>query len=195
MTEENTVKNDGKKIYEVGYLLLPNINENNISDEVSKIRDITEKNDGVFLSGGMPEMKALAYSMIKTIGGKKQKFDNAYFGWIKFESDSINEIKEDLDNMKNILRHLIVTTTKENAIASSSNNVKKGKFSFEEEKVEKPGESKKKEEKEVVTLDEKEKIEIKEDAKDKTKSEESNDKEKKESSKKLDETIDDLVIK
>ena len=172
MTEEIT-KNEGVKVYEVGYLLLSNIEEDKISDESGKIRDIIEKNGGVFLSEGSPEMKTLAYSMSKEVSGKKQKFNNAYFGWIKFEGNSemIITVKEELDKLDNILRFLLISTIRENFVATSKKK-KPAKFSFgSDEKSDKKKESKEEEKKENV---------------------EEIDEEKEE--KKLDETIDGLVI-
>jgi len=204
MTEENTLKNDVLKVYEVGYLLLSNIEDTKTQEESLKIRDIIEKNKGQFLSEGTPKMTNLTYPMVKSILGKKQKFDNAYFGWIKFESNSINEVKKSLDSMEKILRYLVIITTKDSIITSSSNNVKKGKFSFEEEKQEKSEELEKQEkqekseekEKSSKLLDDNQNDEVEEGVKDEDKvdAEQKADKEKKESSKKLDETIDDLVI-
>lgn len=174
-------KNEGKKVYEVGYLLLPNIDESKVSGEASNIRDIIEKNKGMFLSEGMPELKPLAYPMTKMISSKRQKFDNAYFGWIKFEADSefMNSIKEGIDKMDKVLRHLIVVTTKENTIISST-PIKTGKFSFDEEKKTEDKEEKNKEVKEVEEDEE----EITDDL-----SAQAGEPEKE-----LDETIDELVI-
>ncbi len=187
MTEKNT-KNEGKKVYEVGYLLLSNIEESKVVDESNKVRDIIEKNGGIFLSEGTPEMKALTYPMTKEIAGKKQKFDNAYFGWIKFEgtSDMITKIKEELDNFENILRFLLIITIKEDfkPISATTKKKKPAKFSF-------GGSEDKKDDTEEVKEGEgdkesKETEEPKQEEKD-----ELTDEEKK---KKLDDTIDNLVI-
>jgi len=170
---EKTTKNEGKKVYEVGYLLLSNIEESKVLDEAGKIRDIISKNEGKFVSEGAPEMKNLTYPMIKEISGKKQKFDNAYFGWIKFEGNSemITLIKKDLDKLETILRFLLIITTKEDFKPASSKTKKRkpAKFSF--------GSSEKKKKEDKDASGEKEAEENKEDKK-----------------KKLDETIDDLVI-
>ena len=178
MTEENTLKNDVLKVYEVGYLLLSNIEDTKTQEESLKIRDIIEKNKGQFLSEGTPKMTNLTYPMVKSILGKKQKFDNAYFGWIKFEgtSDFVKEIKISLDKFDNILRYILITTVKENVIVPA----KSGKFSF----------NKKTEE----VVEDKSKDNDK-DSKDNSKDDSKVKKGEKEIDKKvLDSTIDELVI-
>ena len=161
--EENTLKGEGMKVYEVGYLLLPGIEESKVQEESSKIRDIIEKNNGMFLSEGAAEMRTLTYPMSKAISGKKQKFNNAYFGWIKFEgnAETAVAVKNDLDKFDNILRYILIITVKENAVMPG----KSGKFSFDKKKTEKEVKEEK-EEKEESGIDEK----------------------------KLDESIDELVI-
>lgn len=147
--EENTLKNENLKVYEVGYLLLPTIEEGNIMPEASKIRDVLEKNGGMFLSEGIPQTRGLTYPIAKIVSGKKQKFNNAYFGWIKFECNSsgIEKIKENLDKSDSILRYLLITTIKEDTFVSTP---KPTKFSFEEKSID-TKKVKKEEEKESIS--------------------------------------------
>lgn len=195
MTKEDLVKeNTGEKIkvYEVGYLLLPIIEESNIQTEANNIREIIEKNKGMFLSEEAPQMRGLTYSMTKAISGKKQKFDEAYFGWIKFEgyAENMKDIKESLDKSESILRYILINAIKENITIANS---KVAKFSFDKE-------SSNKEEKKEKAVDEtEEKIDKKEENKeevpeDKLNPSDGQDEEGKISGKKLDDTIDDLVI-
>ncbi len=115
MTEVNTLKNEGLKVYEVGYLLLPTIEESKVLDNASKIKGFVETNNGIFVSEGNPELKSLAYPMVKHIAGRNQKFDKAYFGWLKFEcsSDAVVDIKEAIRKMEDVLRFLAITTVKD----------------------------------------------------------------------------------
>ena len=132
---EKLSNNDENKVYEVGYLLLPNIEEVKISGKVSEIKDIVEKNKGSFISEGAPEIKNLTYTMVKSVSGKNQKYTNAYFGWLKFEANAENVagIKKGLDGNDSLLRYLLIVTTRENVIIPP---VKTGKFSFNEGKPE-----------------------------------------------------------
>ncbi|MDD2935197.1 MAG: 30S ribosomal protein S6 [Candidatus Pacebacteria bacterium] len=125
-------KNEGNKVYEIGFLLLPNIEETKVSGEVVKIKDIIEKKGGAFISEGTAEMRNLAYQMSKSLNGKKQKFDSAYFGWVKFEANAsmINDIKKEIDGLEKVLRYMIIVTTRENVAIPP---IKTRKFSFNEE--------------------------------------------------------------
>lgn len=105
-------------IYEVGYHLLPTIDESEILAEVSKIKSVIEENGGTILSEEMPKMVVLAYEISKAINSKKQKFNKAHFGWVKFETDSskVSDIKNKIEGNQNVLRFLIVKTVKENTM-------------------------------------------------------------------------------
>jgi ribosomal protein S6 len=107
-------------IYEVGYLILSTTPEDKVAGEVSNIKDIIEKRGGSFISEGRPELKQLAYQMDKRISGKYQKYDDAYFGWVKFEvaKDNIEEIKAEIELLQSLLRFIIINTVRENTLVS-----------------------------------------------------------------------------
>jgi ribosomal protein S6 len=65
--------------------------------------------------------------MSKEIETRKQKFDQAYFGWVKFEIESsvIPEIKNALNANINILRSLVVKTVRENTMSYTKVSMKK----------------------------------------------------------------------
>src|SRR3989344_5197296 len=86
--ETNNKGSDGLKLYEVGYLLAPTITEDKVAGEVSGIKSILEQNKTLLFSEEFPKLKLLTYTMAKTVGTAKQKFDRGYFGWIKFEAES-----------------------------------------------------------------------------------------------------------
>jgi hypothetical protein len=52
----------------------------------------------------------------KTVSGSYEKYDRAYFGWVKFEvgTDKIESIKKAFETYPSILRTLVMTTVKEN---------------------------------------------------------------------------------
>ena len=59
----------------------------------------------------------LAYTMRKkTVAGSYQKFDDAYFGWFKFEaaSNKIEDIKKAFELHPSVVRMLLITTVREN---------------------------------------------------------------------------------
>jgi ribosomal protein S6 len=109
-----------KNIYEIGFHVIPTVTVENVGAEFSKIKSIIENNGGNFLSEDFPKMRPLAYKMTKAGRGNKQKFDRAYFSWIKFEAEpeKVLEIKKAVDNLETILRFLIIKTIKENVLFS-----------------------------------------------------------------------------
>ncbi len=114
--ETNEVVTDEVAVYELGYHILSSITDENLPAEVGKIKAIVEKKGGIFISEEFPVTTRLTYTMERNFGGKKEKYDTAYFGWVKFEvlSSEINDIKNELDANENLLRLLIINTVREN---------------------------------------------------------------------------------
>ena len=106
-------------VYEAGFHIVPSAPEAKISSEAESIKALIKKIGGELITDESPKKINLAYTMVKDIAGKKQRFDSAYFGWIKFEmkTDSIMKVKEGMDGNKNILRFLIIKTVKESTLA------------------------------------------------------------------------------
>jgi len=117
---ETIVKEEGMRVYELGYLLVPTISEENLASEVGILKDALETFSAVTISEEYPKLIELAYKMNKVIANKKNKFDTGYFGWIKFEVEVsvLAGIKEKLDKSDSIIRYLLIKTIRENTIAS-----------------------------------------------------------------------------
>jgi ribosomal protein S6 len=101
-------------VYEIGYHLLPTVDESSLQTESDQIRSLITGKDGVVISEEAPKMITLAYDITKSVNTKRQSYNRAYFGWIKFEAEpsSIVEIKTKVDGMSNILRFMIIKTVK-----------------------------------------------------------------------------------
>lgn len=106
------------KVYEVGFLLLPTIPEEHLTTEVENIKSVIAQHEGQFITEDFPKLRPLAYAMTKHTTGSNQKFDTAYFGWVKFEAAPgvIPMVKETLDKNANILRFMIISTVRENTM-------------------------------------------------------------------------------
>jgi len=104
--------------YEVGYLLVPTISEDDVSGEATKIRDAIEKH-GVVVSGAAPDLKHLTYTIVKHAAGKNHRFDNAYFGHFVFETtkDGVSDITAAVKKNDKVLRSLIINRSKESLVA------------------------------------------------------------------------------
>lgn len=118
LTEKSDSQSEGK-IYELGYHLSPDIKESDIESEVATIKSVIEKNGGSFIAEEAPKKIALIYTIVQSESSKKKKFNNAYFGWVKFETQAgaMGDIKKALDENKNIIRFLIINTVRESTIA------------------------------------------------------------------------------
>ena len=81
MSEETTIK----RFYELGYLIIPTIPEVEVDAEVTTLKATLEKVGATMHSEGTPEFIDLAYTMEKTVGSKKSKYTQGYYGWIKFD--------------------------------------------------------------------------------------------------------------
>ncbi len=108
------------KVYEVGYLLVPSIAEEQVAAEVQQIKNVLEKHNSSFITEDFPKLQQLAYTMRKVTGANSQKHDKAYFGWVKFETmaSQIPQIKSELEKNDNILRYMIINTVRENTMMS-----------------------------------------------------------------------------
>jgi len=118
---ENSVR-----VYEVGYLLLPSISEEKVSDEVSLLKSAIEKHSGEFISEVSPKHMLLAYEIVKHIGARNERFNDAYFGAIRFksESESISALTKVLEENPSVLRFLLIKTDKESRKPASKRGEK-----------------------------------------------------------------------
>ena len=107
-------------VYEIGYHVLPIIAEGDVEIVVNRLRTAIEKTGGTFVAEGAPQRLTLAYPMAVWTNGKWTKYNEAYFGWIKFEVDSasIASIEAACKADKDILRHLVISTVREDTRAS-----------------------------------------------------------------------------
>lgn len=104
-----------KEIYELGYLILSSIAEEDLPKTVSKLKDIVKKAGGEEFAGEDPMKIDLAYEMSKVVSSRKYIVKDAYLGWFKFEIDpaSIEAIDKEVKKMDEVLRSLIIKAPRE----------------------------------------------------------------------------------
>jgi len=109
---------DGQ-LYELTYILEPQIQEEAVSGEVSQISILLEQHGATVVLNENPRLRGLAYTIEKSIGGKRRKFDQGYLGWIKFNAlpESIPAINSELDGVNTIIRKLLIHGTKTSALS------------------------------------------------------------------------------
>ncbi|MHB8651651.1 MAG: 30S ribosomal protein S6 [Minisyncoccota bacterium] len=106
-------------VYEIGFLLLPTIPEEQILDEMNALKSTVESLQALLISdGGTLELLTLAYPMVHTVSNKHTTYESAYFGWIKFHArpESIAALDVALKTNQKLIRYLLVKTIKENTL-------------------------------------------------------------------------------
>ena len=114
---------DGR-VYEIGYLLVPTISEEELPVVYGNLKELVTSLGGVIIADDMPHMINLAYSMSKMLQNIRNKFETAYFGWVKFRMDGekVLDLEKKLKLDLNIIRFLTIKTVKENTIAAKRFN-------------------------------------------------------------------------
>ena len=108
------------RVYELGYLLSPLLSDEDKESLVATLKELFTKRGGEILSDGAPEFIDLAYRIPRIIDNKRAWFDQAYFGWVKFELDpaKVEALKEILDRQATLIRYLFLSTVRENTVLS-----------------------------------------------------------------------------
>lgn len=107
-------------IYEVGFQIIPTISADSSLDVFSNLKKIIDANGTELIASGTPELVDLAYEMRKKIGGKFQKYNQGYFGWIKFAASTSNiaKIRTEIEKVEEVLRFIVISTVRENTMIS-----------------------------------------------------------------------------
>jgi ribosomal protein S6 len=107
------------KTYELSFLALPHLSEEEVGEVQTKCRDAVRALDGEVASFGDVHFIPLAYEMTKKEGSKLKRYNEAYFAWMKFTlaSDKVGEIENLVETNADILRAMVVLT---NADAGNS---------------------------------------------------------------------------
>lgn len=106
------------RVYELGYHLVPALREEELPAEVSSLRSRIEALGGVFIADEFPRSIPLAYTMFRSSGGRRERFNTAYFGWVKFEMDpsSAEKLAKELRGEKKLVRFIVIKTVRENTM-------------------------------------------------------------------------------
>ena len=117
LTQANT--DDSRQVYEVGFHVVPTIAEAEVGGVVDAIHSELTPLAAEIIKEEFPHKLALAYTIERSSHGKREKYSEAYFGWIKFatEPENIPALMEKLRAMKEVLRFLCVETVREDAQA------------------------------------------------------------------------------
>jgi len=129
-----------KNIYEIGFLINPDFSQQEAEEKLSDMVKILEKKGASVLSEGEVVDIELAYEIKTKIGPSNVSFNEAYFTWVKFESDTslVEEIKKEVDLLKkDYFRYLITKTIADNELTDLyRKNIKEEEEENEDEDVE-----------------------------------------------------------
>jgi ribosomal protein S6 len=112
-----TTTHDEMSVYEIGYLIVSSIPEEKVPGEADAVKKIITDAGSTVIAEEAPHHEHLAYTISKkTVSGGYEKYDNAYFGWVKFElgSDKIEAVKKAVELRPAVLRMLLISTVREN---------------------------------------------------------------------------------
>ncbi|HYF13052.1 MAG TPA: 30S ribosomal protein S6 [Candidatus Paceibacterota bacterium] len=118
-TQANAPK-DSRPLYEIGFHVVPNLEEGKVSEVVEDLRRELSAIKAEIVGEQTPQKMTLAYVIERSVLGKREKFGEAYFGWIRFvveERSGIPEIESYLRHKREILRFLLIETKREEQIA------------------------------------------------------------------------------
>lgn len=112
------IPKETKLVYEVGFHLLPALAEGEVAALVQNIRGAIEKAGGAVFSSEEPKRLKFAYRIERSEGGKRGKYTEGWFGWMKFDGEEglragIPALGEALGAEKNILRFILIETVRE----------------------------------------------------------------------------------
>lgn len=108
MTEEHEDK--GKQAtYELAVHFVPSLSEDDLALRVDELKQAVQKAGGAIVADQYPQSFVLAYTMRRLRGGKYDKYDTSFFGWVRFTAPSadIASLEDLLGHSENIIRHLL----------------------------------------------------------------------------------------
>jgi len=103
-------------VYEIGMLINPNLSQQGAEKTVENIKDTLTKNSASVISEGEIVEIDLAYQVITKIASKNERFNEAFFAWVKFEvaPSKVQDIKAEVDKIKaEVFRYLIIKTVRD----------------------------------------------------------------------------------
>lgn len=117
MTEINETTIDSR-VYEISFIFDNKLDEGAALEKSNAIKQTIATLGGSFISEEAPYMRELAYEMIRVVNNVNVRFNEGYFGWIKFElpADKVKDLEKGIKLDEQVVRYLVVTTVKENTV-------------------------------------------------------------------------------
>lgn len=105
-------------VYEVAFHALPVLSEEKLADVVDGIRALLVKNHAEIISEKVPEKITLAYRVERSIAGKREKYSESYFGYLKFSvaPQTLSILEAYLRDTYEVLRSIVVETSRADSV-------------------------------------------------------------------------------
>lgn len=118
------------RTYELSYLITPTTPEIEVETVVSALKSEVEKAEGAVIAEGNPDFIDLAYTIEKNVASKKMKWNQGYFGWIKFtaEPEAMAVLKKVYDANLMVMRYMLIKTDAENLVSFKKPKVDARRF-------------------------------------------------------------------
>ena len=102
-------------VYEVGFHLVPTLIEEKATAAAEALRAALVAAGAEIISEETPKKMKLAYVIERATAGKREKYAESYFGFTKFAvaREAIPGIETMLRNNREVLRHLLIETVRE----------------------------------------------------------------------------------
>ena len=117
MTNENETTVDSR-VYEISFIFDNKLDEQTALEKSNALKQSIATLGGSFISEEAPYMRELAYEMIRVVNNVNVRFNEGYFGWIKFTltASKVAEFEKALKLDEQLVRYLVVTTVAENTV-------------------------------------------------------------------------------
>ena len=117
MTNENETTVDSR-VYEISFIFDNKLDEETALAKSNAVKQSIATLGGSFISEEAPYVRELAYEMIRVVNNVNVRFNEGYFGWIKFELDGskVKDLEKGLKLDEEVVRYLVVSTVRENTV-------------------------------------------------------------------------------
>jgi ribosomal protein S6 len=128
MTETHEERDEVRGSYELGFHLVPSLDENDLALRVEELVKMVTQDGGALIAEGYPQHCKLAYTMRKLKSGMWSAYDTSYFGWVRFEADkgAVARIVSALRANEYLIRHLLITLDKKALLAPVAPRIMQG---------------------------------------------------------------------
>jgi ribosomal protein S6 len=116
VTEEISTSEVAPRVYEVSFWLVPTISESELPEHFDRLKKVISDAKGEFVSEEAPYSREMTYEMVRVINNVNKRFNEGYFGWVKFKltPESISLVKSAFENDITVIRSLVIETVEEN---------------------------------------------------------------------------------